>query len=173
MASPEWWNRRVKAKYKELTTVLRLSIVLDDMLSEDVISLEDYRELGADRTEIARARRFLTEILPYGGEDRLDKFCEILARTDQQQHIIELLGKRTDRGSTEPVRDPASIGNEIMQGRAQFSDVVFSEGGQLLRQPVSLDLGQRTTSTLSSQTGKITGRLNRHMAGHLRCYPYD
>ena len=130
MAAPEWWNRRVKAKYKELSTALRPSVLVDDLLSEDVISLEDYHQLRADRTEMDRARKLLTEILPYGGEDRLDKLCNILENSDQQQHLVDLIGKRTRPTVVEPRSVP--ISNEIMQGRLESPQGNLTMSGQLV-----------------------------------------
>ena len=129
MAAPDWWNQRIRPKYKDIAAALRPSVLLDELLSEDLITLEDFNNFHQiDRTELERTRRFLTVILPHGGEDRLDKLCEILATVNGQKHIVDLIGQRVN---IEPQKE-----REEVEGRANTFDL--SETGPLVQQPVSV-----------------------------------
>lgn len=166
MAGPEWWHRRVKPRYKDLLAALRPSAILDDLLTEGVISLEDYNVCHTEKTESDRSRRLLTQILPYGGEGRLDTFCEVLARSEQQNHLVELIGKRTSvhvQPYVQPVRE------SMQQHGAGIPQTYPSANGQPVQQPLSMQsqLESRqppTTTTVAFQASHQSSGLASYRA---------
>lgn len=85
-------------KHRDLLRKNRISLVQDleasQLLSylyqEDILSENDRDSIKAEKTRGAKAEKLL-DILPRRGKKAFDVFCQALATTDGQGHLVDLL----------------------------------------------------------------------------------
>ena len=85
-------------KHRDLLRKNRISLVQDleatQLLSylyqEDILSENDRDSIKAETTRGAKAEKLL-DILPRRGKKAFDVFCQALATTDGQGHLVDLL----------------------------------------------------------------------------------
>lgn len=85
-------------KHRDLLRKNRISLVQDleatQLLSylyqEDILSENDRDSIKAEKTRGAKSEKLL-DILPRRGKRAFDVFCQALATTDGQDHLVDLL----------------------------------------------------------------------------------
>ena len=100
------WERFVTPKLPELVKKLKPSSLLEELRANDLISAEDCNTLRHDcSTEEERSRKLLYDMLPYKGDDVVDRFRQILLKVQGQAHIAKevLQVKIVSKSSTEEV----------------------------------------------------------------------
>lgn len=85
-------------KHRDLLRKNRISLVqdleatqlLNYLYQEDILSENDLDSIKAEKTRGVKAEKLL-DILPRRGKKAFDVFCQALAKTDGQGHLVDLL----------------------------------------------------------------------------------
>ncbi|CAH3038790.1 unnamed protein product [Porites lobata] len=115
-------------KHRDLLRKNRISLVQDleatQLLSylyqEDILSENDRDSIKAEKTRGAKAEKLL-DILPRRGKKAFDVFCQALATTDGQGHLVDLLKPNESISSGNVSSTTAGNAVEVNDGVANTS----------------------------------------------------
>jgi hypothetical protein len=115
------WELLVVPHFREVVAKLQPSLLLDDLRESRLVTKQEYRELWELPTDLERARRLVNDLLPLKGDDSLDKFCNILLKTQGQEHIVR------DIIMYSPAREASKQSNPSRSKELKFAVFIFKE----------------------------------------------
>ncbi|XP_062506418.1 uncharacterized protein LOC134182991 [Corticium candelabrum] len=123
MSSHSEYDRYITRNMTKLVQGLRTSELIDDLVSEGLASLEDGRKLSKCETEQERARLLLYHVLPYKGDNVVDRFCKVLKAAGHVDIVTDVMGRGVV--STDQADQPAQQQQPVQQSQSnQQSDEI-------------------------------------------------
>ena len=116
MSSHSEYDRYITRNMTKLVQGLRTSELIDDLVSEGLASLEDGRKLSKCETEQERARLLLYHVLPYKGDNVVDRFCKVLKAAGHVDIVTDVMGRGVV--STDQADQPAQQQQPVQQSQS-------------------------------------------------------
>ena len=116
MSSLSEFERYITRNMSKLVQALPTSELIDDLVSEGLASLEHGRTLRQCKTEQERTRVLLYDVLPYKGDDVVERFCKVLKAAGHARIVIDVM--RRGVVSTGQADQPAQQQQPIQQSQS-------------------------------------------------------
>ena len=116
MSSLSDYERYITRNMSKLVQALPMSELIDDLVSEGLARLEDGRTLRHCKTEQERTRVLLYHVLPYKGDDAVDRFCKVLKAAGLARIVTDVMGRgvvSTDQPAQQQPREQSQPNQQV------------------------------------------------------------